>query len=70
MFVFASGLFFLLRTVLGRIGTLIFVLDSMALVVIGVFPENVRPAHYYASVAFFVLYPLSMLVMCLSLIHI
>lgn len=45
---------------LGRIGYFIFVLDTLALTAIGVFPENVKPVHYYASVAFFVLHPLSM----------
>lgn len=63
--VFASGLFILLREkMLGRIGVFIFVLDALALIAIGVFPENVAPAHYYASVVFFVLFPISMFVIC------
>ena len=36
-------------------GALIFSLACLALVAIGVFPENVRYLHFFASVAFFVL---------------
>jgi hypothetical membrane protein len=46
---------------LGRIGACVLVLASLALVAIGVFPESVRFVHYFVSVAFFVLLPLSML---------
>jgi hypothetical membrane protein len=63
-FIFASGLFiFLHDNALGRIGNVIFALDTVALIAIGVFPENVKPTHYQVSVAFFALYPISMLVM-------
>lgn len=59
----ATGLFHYLREgALGKFGALLFVVDTLALVAIGVFPENVKPHHYYASVAFFLLYPVSMLV--------
>jgi len=59
---FATGLFnFLQENPLGRIGALVFVLDAFALTAIGVFPENVKPIHYYASVIFFTLFPTSML---------
>jgi hypothetical membrane protein len=37
----------------------VFVLDAFALTAIGVFPENVEPIHFYASVIFFVLLPIS-----------
>jgi len=58
---FATGLFkFLKENLLGRIGAFIFVLDAFALTAIGVFPENVNPMHFYASVAFFMLFPISM----------
>jgi hypothetical membrane protein len=61
-FVFATGLFvFLGERALGRIGACVLVLASLALVAIGVFPESVRFVHYFVSVAFFVLLPLSML---------
>jgi len=59
---FATGLFtFLQGNLLGRIGALVLVLDAFALVAIGVFPENVKPVHFYASVAFFTLFPISLL---------
>jgi len=59
---FAFGIFnFLQETTIGRIGASLFVLDTVALIAIGVFPENVKPMHYYASVAFFALFPISMI---------
>ncbi|NIR87904.1 DUF998 domain-containing protein [Candidatus Bathyarchaeota archaeon] len=58
---FATGLFkFLQKNALGGIGAFVFVVDAFALTAIGVFPENVKPIHFYASVAFFVLFPISM----------
>jgi len=60
--VFASGLFVLQKTMLGRIGVFIFVLAALAFMAIGVFSENAEPIHYYVSVTFFVLFPISMLV--------
>jgi len=58
---FATGLFmFLQGNLLSRIGAIVFVLDAFALTAIGVFPENVKPMHFYASVAFFTLFPISM----------
>lgn len=61
--VFACGLFALLSNrLMGKVGAFIFVLDALALTLIGVFPENITPTHYQVSVAFFALYPISMLV--------
>ena len=58
---FAVGLFtFLQESLLNRMGAFVFVLDALALTAIGVFPENVEPIHLLASVAFFVLLPVSM----------
>jgi len=58
---FALGLFMFLRNkMLGRIGAFLLVLDALSLSAIGVFPENVKPTHYYASVAFFMFFPLAM----------
>lgn len=62
LLVFVSGLFVSQKTMLGRIGVIISVLAALALVAIGVFPGNVKPTHYYVSVAFFLLFPVSMLV--------
>ncbi|MCX8153553.1 MAG: DUF998 domain-containing protein [Candidatus Bathyarchaeota archaeon] len=39
----------------GRVGALLFLSACIALTAIGVFPEDVRPMHFIASVAFFVL---------------
>ncbi len=62
--IFATGLFiFLWRRMLGRIGVFIFILAILALIAIGIFPENISPTHYYVSVAFFMLFPVSMLVL-------
>ncbi|HLE74427.1 MAG TPA: DUF998 domain-containing protein [Candidatus Bathyarchaeia archaeon] len=62
-FIFATGLsVFLKERTVGRIGAFVLVLTSLALFAIGVFPENVRPAHYFVSVMFFVLLPISMLI--------
>lgn len=67
---FASGLFTYFRSnSLGRLSALILVLDSLALTAIGVFPENVKPMHLYASVAFFVLFPISMLFVTASFLR-
>jgi len=58
---FGSGLFkFMQEKALGEIGVFVFLLDALALISIGVFPENAKPMHYYASVAFFALFPISM----------
>jgi len=60
--VFSLGLLLYPRgKILGKIGASILVLDALALTAIGVFPENVKPAHLYASVTFFVLFPISLL---------
>lgn len=62
--VFATGLFkFLRQRILGKIGVFIFILGTLALIAIGIFPENISPTHYYVSVAFFVFLPVSMLVL-------
>jgi hypothetical membrane protein len=64
-FVFGLGLFaFLHKKVLGVTGALIFVLGALALTLIGIFPESAKPMHYYASVAFFALFPVSMFLIC------
>ncbi|MCW4007114.1 MAG: DUF998 domain-containing protein [Candidatus Bathyarchaeota archaeon] len=39
----------------GRVGALFFLSACIALTAIGVFPEDVKPMHFIASVAFFVL---------------
>lgn len=62
--VFASGILALLRNKLvGKVGSFTFVLATLALIAIGIFPKNARPMHYYASVSFFVLIPIAMLIL-------
>ena len=60
---FAIGLFiFLGESVLGQVGVFVFILACLALVAIGLFPESVEPTHYIVSVMFFVLLPISLLI--------
>jgi len=46
----------------GKIGSVAFAAAGLALMGIGFFPENVVPAHYLFSVAFFLLLPISLLI--------
>lgn len=65
--IFAFGLFTLLRdSILGKVGALLFILATMALTAIGVFPENIKPTHYLVSVAFFALSPIALLVITVA----
>jgi hypothetical membrane protein len=59
---YAVGLYLLVESVIGRVGVFVFALACVSLVAIGTFPESVSPAHYMVSVAFFVLLPISLLV--------
>jgi hypothetical membrane protein len=57
------GLFaYLGKPWVGKIGAAFFAATGAALVGIGFFPENMVPYHYLFSVAFFVLLPISLLV--------
>jgi len=58
---FASGLYLSQNKILAKTGALIFILATIMLTAIGVFPENVKPTHYYVSVTFFTLFPIAML---------
>ena len=58
---FGLGLFTILaQNTLGKLSAIFFILAAVALTAIGIFPENARPMHFYASVAFFVLFPVAM----------
>jgi hypothetical membrane protein len=62
--VFATGLFqFNEKRLLGKVGAAVFILACGALIGIGIFNENFSPAHYIFSVAFFMLFPISMLIL-------
>jgi hypothetical membrane protein len=59
-FIFAFSLFTVLGDkTLGKVGAVLFILVALALTSIGIFPENVKPTHYYVSVMFFALLPIS-----------
>ncbi len=61
--VFARGLFVSLKErIIGKVGAFVFVLASISLFAIGVFPESVSPTHYIVSVMFFTFLPISMLI--------
>jgi len=62
--VFGSGLFHLAgKRFLGNVGSAFFILSSLSLVAIGVFNESFSPTHYIVSVMFFVLLPVSLLIL-------
>jgi hypothetical membrane protein len=67
IFIFAVlGLFTYLRQWVGKIGAAFFAATGAVLVGIGFFPENMVPYHYLFSVAFFVLLPISLLVITVA----
>lgn len=68
--IFAAGLLKLPnKSIVGKIGVLVFALAALALITGGVFPENAKPMHYYASVAFFVFFLIAMLVIACSSLY-
>ena len=61
--IFAIGLLIKFdKNFTGRVSALVFALACLALISIGVFPENFKPTHYLVSVAFFVLLPISLFI--------
>ena len=68
--IFAAGLLKLLnKNNVGKIGVLVFALAALALITIGIFRENAKPMHYYASVGFFVFFLIAMLVIAGSSLY-
>ena len=62
--IFGTGLFPLVgKRLVGKVGSAVFVLSSAALIGIGVFNESFSPTHYIVSVMFFVLLPVSLLIL-------
>src|SRR5438876_9757749 len=61
-FVYGIGLFNFFEGIIPKLGTLILLMTSIALSAIGVFNENAEPFHYYASAAFFLLFPISTII--------
>jgi len=59
--IFTAGLMQVLRKhILGFMGTFILLLADISLFAIGVFPETAGRVHTYVSVAFFMLFPISL----------
>jgi hypothetical membrane protein len=59
--IFAIGLIHVLRKrTLGLIGALLLVLSDASLIAVGIFPETTGRIHFYVSVAFFALFPISL----------
>ena len=59
----------LLRDLIGRVGSAAFLSATLALICIGIFPENAGKIHYVVSVAFFVMVPISMIVLGVALVR-
>jgi len=67
--IFGVGLLWTLRKrMLGLIGTFVFLLADVSLFAIGVLPETAGRIHFYVSVAFFTLFPISLLFIGASMI--
>ncbi len=61
------GLFaYLGKNWVDKLGAAVFAAATIALIGIGVFNENFNPTHYFASVAFFVLLPISFFIITAS----
>jgi len=64
------GLFnYLGNSWIDRIGTVTFAATGVALLGIGIFPENAVPYHYLFSVAFFVLLSISLFIIAAAFTH-
>ncbi|MGQ9641125.1 MAG: DUF998 domain-containing protein [Candidatus Bathycorpusculaceae bacterium] len=62
--IFSTGVYIYMgENTLGKVGALLFALDTVALTLIGVFPENIKPTHYIVSVVFFMLFPIAMFIL-------
>jgi hypothetical membrane protein len=65
---FGIGLFVLFRkSIASQVGCSVFVLSCLALIAIGVFPERTGQTHLLVSVMFFVLLPISLLILVISM---
>lgn len=60
---FSIGFILSRDSLVGRIGGIVILLDAIALIGIGVFPENIRDLHMFFSVMFFVLLPIALFVL-------
>jgi hypothetical membrane protein len=68
--IFAIGLMASLhKHILGFLGTLVLAFAEISLIAIGIFPEPAGRIHFYVSVAFFTLFPISMLLVGASMVR-
>ena len=65
--VLAEVVCFFGQSAIGKVGVSVFVLDALALMAIGIFPENAGHNHYYTSVTFFAFFPISMFLIAAAL---
>ncbi len=59
IFAFLGLFVYLGKNWVGKIGSKVFAAATIALICIGIFNENFSPTHYFVSVTFFVLLPIS-----------
>jgi len=65
--IFSYGLYKDQKSALGKLGVIIFIIASISLILIGLFPEDFKiPIHYPASVSFFVLGSFGILIVGLA----
>lgn len=69
--VFSYGLFKIRKfgTRTGMAGTVLLMLASLMLLLIGIFPVGIDPVHFIVSAAFFILSPLSVLILGIHIIR-
>ncbi len=66
--IFSLSLLVERKTYLWRIGTLLLSFDAVSLMLVGVFPENVKFYHGFFALMYFILFPVSFIFMGLSMI--
>ncbi len=66
IFAFLGLFVYLGKNWVGKIGAIVFALATIALICIGIFNENFSPTHYFVSVAFFVLLPISLFIITIA----
>jgi len=65
---FAASLCRYFNKPLGRIGVIIYLISSIALLLIGVYPESAGRIHFYVALSFFTLAPIYLIFLAASLI--
>jgi len=60
---FAIGFILSRKSLLGKVGGVFLFLDAISLMFIGVFPENIFEWHFFFSVMFFTLLPITLMIL-------